>query len=263
MKILSICLISISIGMSLGLIGAGGSILTIPALVYILKIEPLTSSVYSMFIVGTSSLVGGIKSFSKNLVDFRIVTLFGLPSLVGVLIARNLIYPSIPVQLHILNNNIISKSGLFMFCISVIMFYVGVKMLIKSERDQIREKIKDSKSLLLPLQGLFIGTLTALLGIGGGFLIVPALFFWTNLTIKKAVGTTLVIIAMNALVSFLISYSKMVLNWPFLLLFSAGSIVGMFLGIRIREIITGIHLTKIFGWLVLGISLFIAYKEFL
>jgi uncharacterized protein len=262
MKILEICVISISIGMSLGLIGAGGSILTIPALVYILKIDPLTSSVYSMFIVGTSSLVGGIKSFSKNLVDFRIVTLFGFPSLVGVLIARNIIYPSIPAQLHPINNFTVSKSGLFMFCISVIMFYVGLKMLIKSEKDQIHEKFKDSKSLLLPLQGLFIGTLTALLGIGGGFLIVPALFFWTNLPMKKTVGTTLVIIAINALVSFLNSYSKTILNWHFLLLFSAGSMIGMFLGIKTREVITGIHLTKMFGWLVLGISLFIVYKEF-
>ncbi len=261
MKILTTCLISISIGMSLGLIGAGGSILTIPALVYILKIDPLTSSVYSMFIVGTSSLAGGMKSFSRNLVDFRIVTLFGLPSLVGVLIARNIIYPSIPAQLHPANNFTVSKSALFMFCISVIMFYVGLKMLIKSEKDKIPEKLKNS-NFLLPLQGLFIGTLTALLGIGGGFLIVPALFFWTNLSMKKTVGTTLVIIAMNALVSFLNSYSKTILNWQFLLLFSAGSVIGMFLGIKTRELITGIHLTKIFGWLVLAISIFIAYKEF-
>ncbi|HSZ34950.1 MAG TPA: sulfite exporter TauE/SafE family protein [Puia sp.] len=255
-------MISISIGMSLGLIGAGGSILTIPALVYILKIDPLTSSVYSMFIVGTSSLVGGIKSFSKNLVDFKIVTLFGIPSLVGVLIARNIIYPSIPAQLQLINNFTVSKSALFMFCIFVIMFYVGIKMLIKSKKDSTPEKSKDSKSILLPVQGLFIGTLTALLGIGGGFLIVPALFFWTNLSIKKTIGTTLLIIAINALVSFLVSYSKTILNWQFLLLFSAGSMIGMFLGIKTRDSITGIHLTKIFGWLVLSISLFIAYKEF-
>ena len=150
-----------------------------------------------------------------------------------------------------------------MFCISVIMFYVGVKMLIKAEKDQIPEKFKDSNSLLLPLQGLFIGTLTALLGIGGGFLIVPALFFWTNLTMKKTIATTLVIISINALFSFLISYSKTILNWPFLLLFSAGSVMGMFLGIKAREVVTGIYLKKMFGWLVLGISLFIAYKELL
>ncbi len=263
MILLTTCLISISIGMSLGLIGAGGSILTIPALVYILKIDPLTSSVYSMFIVGTSSLIGGIKSFSRNLVDFRIVTLFGLPSLVGVLIARNIIYPSIPAQLHPINNVSVSKSVVFMFCIAVIMFYVGVKMLIKSGKEQIHEKSNNSKSLFLPIQGLFIGTLTALLGIGGGFLIVPALFFWTNLPMKKTVGTTLVIIAMNALVSFLNSYSKTIINWQFLLLFSAGSVIGMFLGIKTREVITGIQLTKLFGWLVLGISIFIACKEFL
>src|SRR5436190_7662739 len=100
---------SITIGLSLGLIGAGGSIITIPIFVYILQKDPLSSSIYSMFVVGICSLVGSIRSILDKLVDFNITILFGVPSVLGVLVARKIIFPAIPLQLFTIGSFILSK----------------------------------------------------------------------------------------------------------------------------------------------------------
>jgi uncharacterized protein len=256
------CAASLTIGLSLGLIGAGGSILTIPVFVYILKIDPLASGIYSMFVVGICSMVGTIKSISNKLVDFTIAVQFGIPSVLGVFIARRLIYPAIPLQLFSLSGIMVTKKLLFMLCIAILMFTAAMRMLTVSGKDQDIGLQKEQKRGLLFIRGFLVGGLTGLLGIGGGFLIVPALYLWTKLTMKMVIGTTLLIITINSLFSFLTSYSAASIDWGLLLKFSAGASLGILIGIRVAEKITGDYLKKIFGWFVLSISFFIVYKQF-
>lgn len=263
MKELITYVASLFVGLSLGLVGAGGSILTVPVFIFVLKMDPQTSSVYSMFIVGISSLAGGIKSIFNKLVDIKTMFVFGVPSVTGVLFARKFIFPAIPDQIFSLGGFVVSKKILFMFCISTLMFMAAVKMLqAASRKTETLPDEKNVKSGFLMILGFIVGIITGLFGIGGGFLIVPALYFWTRLPMKKAVGTTLLIIAMNSLFSFSTSYSSTPINWNLLLRFSLGAIIGILIGSRIAEKISGNYLRKIFGWFVMAISFYIVIKQF-
>lgn len=253
---------SLGIGLSLGFIGAGGSILTIPVFVYILKKDPLSSSVYSMFIVGISGMAGSIRSIFNNLVDFRVMLLFGIPSVAGVFIARKGIFPSIPSQLFSIGSFTLSKDMLFMLFLSSLMFLSAVRMLNPNIKKGLAEQVKKPSTSLLLLQGLLVGIITGLLGIGGGFLIVPALCFLALLPVKKAIGTALLIITVNSLFSFLSSYTSINIDWLLLVKFSLGAIAGILIGTKLSEKISGDYLKKIFAWFVLAISFYIVYKQF-
>jgi uncharacterized membrane protein YfcA len=262
MKELETCLASLGIGLSLGLIGAGGSILTIPVFVYILKKDPISSSVYSMFVVGISSMAGSIQSILNKLVDFKAVLTFGIPSVIGVFIARKTIFPFIPDELFSIGSFTLSKSMLLMLCLSSLMFLAARRMLKPgTKKDQVEQEDKQVKISLL-LRGLLVGMVTGLLGIGGGFLIVPALYLLVNLPVKKAVGTALLIITINSLFSFLNSYASMEIEWLLLIKFSMGAVLGIIIGTKLSRKIPGDYLKKTFGWVVLGMSFYIVYKEF-
>src|SRR5215471_16943730 len=263
MKELETFVASLGIGLSLGFMGAGGSILTIPVFVYVLKKDPLSSGVYSMFVVGMSSMAGTVQSIFNKLVDFKIALTFGLPSVAGVLVARKLIFPLIPEQLFSIGAICISKNMLFMLCLSFLMFLSALRMLKPGiNRNEKREDAEMPATTLLLLRGFIVGILTGLLGIGGGFLIVPALYFLARLPVKTAIGTALVIITINSLFSFLTSYGSMDLDWSLLVKFSLGAIIGIIIGTRLSQKIAGAYLKKIFGWFVLTISFYIVYREF-
>jgi len=254
---------SIFVGLSLGMIGAGGSILTVPVFVFVLKIDPLVASVYSMFVVGISSLAGGIKAIFKKLVDIKTTIVFGIPSVTGVLIARKFIYPTIPDQIFSIGDYAVSKKVLFMFCISTLMFTAAFRMLSASPLNTtVIHGDTKVKTVYLLVQGFIVGIITGLFGIGGGFLIVPALYFWSRLPMKAAVGTALLIIAMNSLFSFSTSFSDASINWMLLLRFSLGSVIGILIGSRIGEKIHGNYLKIIFGWFVMAVSFYIVFKQF-
>ena len=263
MKELETFIASLGIGLSLGFMGAGGSILTIPVFVYVLKKDPLTSGVYSMFVVGMSSMAGTIQSMFNKLVDFRVTITFGVPSIAGVLVARKLIVPLIPDNLFSVGSFYFSKSMLFMLCLSGLMFLSALRML-KPQTNNNSPTINAEKpaTILLLLRGLIVGAITGLLGIGGGFLIVPALYFLARLPVKKAIGTALLIITINSLFSFLSSFGSMDVDWLLLIKFSLGAIVGIMIGTRLSQKIPGYYLKKIFGWFVLSISIYIVYNEF-
>jgi uncharacterized membrane protein YfcA len=263
MKELETFIASLGIGLSLGFMGAGGSILTIPVFVYVLKKDPLSSGVYSMFVVGMSSMAGTVQSIFNKLVDFKVALTFGLPSIAGVLVARKLIFPFIPEQLFSIGALSVSKSMLFMLCLSFLMFLSALKMLKPGANHvHTREELDNPATALLLSRGFLVGTITGLLGIGGGFLIVPALYFLARLPVKTAIGTALVIITINSLFSFLTCYGSMDLDWFLLVKFSLGAIIGIIIGTRLSQKIAGAHLKKIFGWFVLSISFYIVYKEF-
>ncbi|HET9826199.1 MAG TPA: sulfite exporter TauE/SafE family protein [Chitinophagaceae bacterium] len=263
MKELEIFIASLGIGLSLGFMGAGGSILTIPVFVYVLKKDPLSSGVYSMFVVGMSSMAGTIQSMFNKLVDFRVTVTFGVPSIAGVLFARKLILPLIPGQVFSFGSFSLSKNMLFMLCLSCLMIWSSFRMLKPVVKNNSRIDDKEKPAVgLLAIRGVFVGIITGLVGIGGGFLIVPALYFLARLPVKKAIATALLIITFNSLFGFLTSYTSMDLDWLLLLKFSAGAIIGIMIGTTLSQKIPGDYVKKIFGWFILSISFYILYKEF-
>jgi uncharacterized membrane protein YfcA len=261
LKELECCAASLGIGLSLGLIGAGGSILTIPVFVYILKKDPVSSSVYSMFVVGLSSMVAGIQSLLDKLIDFKVMVRFGIPSVLGVFIARKLIFPSIPARLFSIGSFVVSRDVLFMLFLSGLMFLSALRILKPANKDQFLPG-DEPASILLLLRGLFVGIITGLMGIGGGFLIVPALYFLAKLPIKKAISTGLLVITANSLFSFLSSYGSVNLDWLLLIKFSLGAVVGILIGTKLSRTMPSNNLRDFFGWFILGLSFYIACKQF-
>ena len=250
---------SFAIGISLGLIGAGGSILTIPVFVYVLKKDPLSSGVYSMFVVGVSAMAGSIQSMINKVVDLKTAIMFGAPSIVGVFVARKFIFPSIPAEFSIIGSLTVSKEILFMLCFAALMFLAAIKML----RPLHVEEPSAAKPSVVPLllRGLLVGIITGLLGIGGGFLIVPALYLWARLPVKQAIGTALLVIATNSLFSFLTSYSSTNIEWTLLTRFSIGAVIGIAIGTSLSKKCSGDQLKKVFAFFILAISVYIGYKQ--
>lgn len=252
---------SAAIGLCLGLIGAGGSILTIPVLVYVLKTNPVAATVYSMFIVGTCSLVGSILSFTKKLIDVNAAIFFGIPSVAGVFVARKLIIPILPAQLFSVGSLLVSKDAFIMICLALIMFFVSAKMLSRNAKT-VRVGCAKERTTFFLLQGITTGIVTGLLGIGGGFLIVPALLLWVKLPMKAAIGTALFIITINSAAGFIASYSSVAIEWPLLLKFVAGAVAGIIAGTKLSEKIKADHLKKVLAVFIILTSVYVLYRQF-
>ena len=165
MKELETYTASVVIGLCLGLIiGAGGSILTIPVFVYILKTDPVVSTIYSMFIVGTCSLVGSILSFLKNMVDIKSAILFGIPSVAGVFMARKLIFPALPQKFFFIGSFAVSKDVFIMISLAAIMFFVSLKMLRRKKITRVLSDNTQSGTIFFLLRGMVTGIVAGLLG---------------------------------------------------------------------------------------------------
>lgn len=259
-------IVAVLIGLSLGLIGGGGSILTVPVLVYLFHTEPVLATTYSLFIVGVTSLAGGTKAYMNHLVDFRAVSLFGIPSILTVFIARHFILPIIPQHIARFGAVTINKGSLLMLLFALLMLVAALSMMrrrsqsvaVTPARNQIQA---NPLSLLVP--GLMVGLVTGILGAGGGFLIIPALVLLVGLPMKTAVGTSLLIIAINSLFGFVFSLGHYPLQWPFLLGFTGLAVAGVFAGIRIGARMDSQSLKRWFAWFVLAMSLYILVREFI
>lgn len=251
---------SIAIGITLGLIGGGGSILTVPVLVYLFAIDPIISTSYSLFIVGVTSIVGSISYFRNKQVNLRIAILFGIPSIVAVSISRFFIVPALPKEILQIGDFHLSKSVFLLVLFAVLMLFASISMIRKST---LVEKEKTSQKALVGVvfQGLFVGLITGLVGAGGGFLIVPALILFAKLPMKTAVGTSLLIISSNSLIGFAVSCSRCPTNWNLLLFISLLAIVGIFIGMALSKKIDGAKLKPAFGWFVLVMGMYIIAKE--
>ena len=254
-------LAAVLIGVSLGLIGGGGSILTVPVLVYLFHINPVLATTYSLFIVGITSLTGGFGYYRRKLVEFRAVWLFGLSSIITVFLARRFILPAIPSNITIWGFTM-HKNMLLMVVFALLMLYSSYSI-ITCRNCREEEAVTDTtkKSIQLVINGLLTGLVTGLLGAGGGFLIIPVLVLFLRLSMKRAVGTSLVIIALNSLLGFLFSTDHDAINWEQMLIITAVSILGIFAGNRLSEYIDGERIKKIFGIFVLCMAVFILVRE--
>ena len=246
------------IGLVLGLTGGGGSILTVPILVYLMSINPVTATAYSLFIVGTTSTFGAIQNYRKNLVDIKNGFIFAIPSFVAVYLTRKFIVPRIP-EIIIESPILITKNTFLMLFFAVIMIFGALSVLKKKSQDNNNEEKRNL--ILIGIQTFTIGIIIGLVGAGGGFLIIPSLILFAKLPMRKAVGTSLFIIAMNSLVGFIGDVQNLEIDWVFLLTFSAISVVGIFIGMYLTKYTNESQLKKIFAYFVLVMAAIILLKE--
>lgn len=258
-------LASILIGLSLGLIGGGGSILTVPVLVYLFGIDPILGTAYSLFIVGVTSVIGSISYSRHSLVDVRTAIIFGLPSIVAVFLTRAYLVPAIPQEVLRLGDLIIDRSMMLMLLFAILMLVASIGMIrptTKSPKSpQSARTHRKYPYILILIEGLVVGSLTGLVGAGGGFLIIPALVILGRLPMKQAIGTSLVIISAKSLLGFLGESGLRDLDWGFLLSVTAFAILGIFLGMKLSHRIDGARLKPAFGWFVFVMGIYIILKE--
>jgi uncharacterized membrane protein YfcA len=255
---------SVLIGISLGLVGSGGSILTVPVLVYLMHVNPLVATTSSLFIVGFTSLVGGLRAYARRLVDFKAVTEFGIPSIFSIFITRHYILPVIPAHLFTIGGLSFSKEMCLMIFFALLMLIASYTMISSQQSESgtaTTEKDRHNKALPLVILGFLIGIVTGLLGAGGGFLIIPTLVLFLKLPMRNAVGTSLLIIAINSLLGFLFSLKQFEYNWTILISFTCLAIIGIFIGGKLAEKIPGSSLKKGFGWFILIMAVYIILKE--
>ncbi len=251
-------------GVCLGLIGAGGGILTVPILVYLFGINPVLATAYSLFVVGTTSLIGVIPKYLEHNISLRTAVVFGIPSMISVFLTRKFILPVLPDVIFYTENFEVPKSLFLMGLFAVLMIFAARTML-KKRRHNLDSQ--NSNIVLNPvfvsLLGLCEGVLTGLVGAGGGFIIIPILTLFTGLEIKKAIGTSLLIVAVKSLIGSVgdITAGHLDLEWSFLILISSLSIFGMFLGSALSKKIDGSRLKAGFGWFVLVMGVYILIKE--
>jgi|APDOM4702015073_1054812.scaffolds.fasta_scaffold21811_2 uncharacterized membrane protein YfcA len=253
---------SLVIGISLGLIGGGGSILTVPVLVYLFKVEPVLATAYSLFIVGLSSLIGAVPKYKQGQVNLKTALIFGLPAIAAVFATRKFIIPLIPNTVFSVGDFVVTKSILMMVLFAILMVFASVSMIRdkkKTEESEIEEQKFNYPMILL--EGAVVGVLTGLVGAGGGFLIIPALVLLSKLPMKQAVGTSLLIIAAKSLIGFTGDLSHYTMDWKLLLTVSGIAVAGIFAGDALSKKIDGNKLKKGFGWFVLVMGIYIIIKE--
>lgn len=247
------------VGFVMGLLGGGGSILTIPIFVYMFGISPVLATAYSLFVVGATATVGTIKNFQQKSIDLKTGLLFGIPSFIGTYLTRRYILPGLPDQLLDIAGVTISKDLFVMILFAIMMISASLSM-IRGRADNDSDTGKSSP-ITTSLLGLLIGLLTGFVGAGGGFIIVPVLIFLTCLDVKIAIGTSLFIIMMKSFIGFLGDLQTTTMDWIFLVIFSALAAVGILIGVAVAKRTKAKNLKQIFGWFILIVGIYVVYKE--
>ena len=256
---------SVFIGISLGLIGGGGSILTVPVLVYLFGESAELSTAYSLFIVGTTALVGGIRNATMGNVNYKTAVVFTIPAFIAVYLTRAYLVPAIPQNILTVGTFTLTKDIAIMVFFALVMLAASVSMIRdkREEEDEERETAPVFNVPAIVAEGAVVGVLTGIVGAGGGFLIIPALVLFAKLPMKKAVGTSLLIIAAKSLIGFIgdVQRPDLIIDWTLLLTVTAIAVAGIFVGIYATKFIDGKKLKKGFGWFVLVMAVYIILKQ--
>ena len=270
---------ALAIGIVLGLIGGGGSILTVPIFVYALGIDPVIATAYSLFVVGFTSLVGTFTNAFNKLIDYKVGITFAIPTLIAVYLTRKWLVPAIPDPIVDLDIITVTKSAGIMLFFSIVMILASYSMIKKRKQSNVNQK-KKLNLFLIVIEGGIVVVITGIIGAGGGFLIIPALVILTGLPMKRAVATSLMIISVKSLIGFLgeidlntfirkllfegdivIRSNHFNIDWIFLCSFTLISILGIFIGIFLNKFIEGPKLKRAFGWFILIMGVYIICKE--
>lgn len=254
---------SIFMGLSLGMIGGGGSILTVPILVYLFSTHPITATAYSLFIVGSTALVGGISYLKKGEVDLKTGFIFAVPSFIGVYLTRAYAVPMLPDPVFSLGGFVFSKPLLIMLVFAGLMVAASISMIKNKKSENQKVKLQPlTQFSLIGVEGLIVGAVTGFVGAGGGFLIIPALVILVGMPMKIAVGTSLFIIAAKSLIGFLGDLQHQTeMNWQLLLTITSIAIVGLFVGMSLSKKVSEKSLKKGFGYFVLIMGTFILFDQ--
>jgi uncharacterized membrane protein YfcA len=252
------------VGITLGLIGSGGSILSLPIFFYLFGIPIIDATAYSLFTVGLTSLIGSIKNIKLRLIHLNTVIYFSTSAALSVYITRKYIIELIPDQIISIGDLIITKEKFLLLFFSFLIFFAGIAM-IRNRKDKSSNERRGLKydKLLILIEGTVVGFITGLVGAGGGFIIIPVLVLFSKLNMKSAIATSLVIIAIKSLVGFIGDVENHDIDWIFLVKFSSISIVGIYIGQAIGIKIDGAKLKKGFGYFILIIASSILIKEIL
>lgn len=257
-------LFAVCIGISLGLLGGGGSILAVPTLVYILKIPPKEAIVLTLVAVGFVSLLGAIPHWKLGNVQLKTAAIFGSSTMIGAYTGARL--AGLPFVTDTLQ----------MLLFAAMMFVASVLMIVKSSRHNKVQEISHQENydldvyqppvcrycwLWLLTEGIGVGILTGLVGVGGGFAIVPALVLLAKLPMKQAIGTSLVIIALNSVAGFLGYLGHIPINLSLLISFTIAASIGMILGAYLVKFVQAKHLQKAFGYFLLAMAAFIFWQN--
>ena len=252
-------LASVIIGLSLGLVGGGGAILTIPILVYLFKIDPKLATSYSLFIVGFTALSGCFSHYRMGNLKVKSAVYFAIPSIFSILVIREVIFLKIPNLLFTINDFQVTKNFLIMIIFAIMMMAASLSMIRKTKTEL---QTNNTNYWQLAFIGAVVGVVTGFLGAGGGFLIIPALLFFANLPMKQAVGTSLLIIFINSSIGFVGDlFIGTAIDYVFLASISGMAFIGMLIGTRLSKKIDGNKLKPIFGWFVLVMGIYIIIKE--
>ena len=252
------------IGVTLGLIGGGGSILAVPVLAYLFSVNEKVATAYSLFIVGSSALIGGIKKHQKGFVDWRTAVVFGIPAVIGVTLVRRYLIPALPDILFTLGDFAFTRRMGMFGLFAALMIPAAFSMLKK--RKEVYKATDTLVSYNYPIiisEGLIVGAVTGMIGAGGGFLIIPTLVILAKMEMKVAIGTSLIIIAFKSLLGFFLGDALTIdIDWSFLMIFTALSFVGTFIGSYLSLVIDGAKLKKGFAYFIFFMAIFIFYMEF-
>lgn len=252
---------SLFIGISLGLIGGGGSILTVPVLVYLFNINPVLSTSYSLFVVGSTSLIGAVNNYRNDAVRIKVALLFGISSITTVFITRKFVIPFIPENLFTVGKFTVTHSMATMVLFAILMLMAANAMIQNGNKKEVIVKKRGLNLPLLLLYGIAVGLATGLLGAGGGFLLIPTLVLFVGLHMKEAVGTSLLIIALNSLIGFLGDIGHFKIDWRFLITITGIAMAGIIIGGLISKKVRGDKLKKMFGWFVMAMGVYIIISE--
>lgn len=256
-------LLAIIVGITLGLVGSGGTILTVPILVYVMAVDPVLATTYSLFAVGMTALIGACRGFYRREVDVGKVLQFALPSLITVFLTRTYLLPLVP-EVIIIANYSFHQSFLLMLLFAVVMVASSISM-IRGSKFVDDAIYSDSYTLLKTLgMGIFLGLVTGVVGAGGGFLIIPVLVGVFHMPMRRAVSTSLVVIAINSLFGLLGDIEKeKVVDWYLLGNYTLATTMGIFIGFYLSHRVGTQELKRYFGYFIMIVALSIICKELL
>lgn len=251
------------IGLIMGVLGGGGSILAVPILAYIFHFDEKIATAYSLCIVGSTGLIGGIKQAFQKMVDWKVVYQFGLPAVIGISLVRAFLIPALPSNLFSIGDFVITRRMAMFGLFAILMVFAAISML-KGKKETKTIQKKDKLNPVLLIQGFLIGGLTGMVGAGGGFLIVPALMMVAKLDMKKASATSLVIIAINSLIGFFIGDALHIkIDWNFLSIFIGISMLGILVGTYINKFLPVQFLKRTFAIFIILMAVFMFIEEFI
>ncbi len=252
-------------GLVLGILGGGGSILTLPIFVYLFGLSALSATTHSLFVVGIVSLIGSVSYARQRLVHWQAAGAFVVPAVLGIFFSRRVLLPALPSVLR-MGPIAIEKNSLVLLAFALLMVAASYSMLFKKRlpTNALQAGDTDFSMIRVAMQGLFVGTVTGFVGAGGGFLIVPALVVIVGLEMRSAVGTSLIIIASNSLLGFFgdLASGQSIL-WGLLVRTSVIAGFGILIGSRVGRKFPEVLLKKIFGVFVLLMGSVILLQQIL